>query len=432
MHTPDGLELTVLTVRFGTDMTFQFASARIVSISFEDDERKADKLELTVWNHDLSHFDDPVWKAGNLIRFRYGYVDALSPEREAIIQKTTGFTMLKVAALAKSILLNTTVRSRTWDNVTRSQVVTEIASTYGYADEYVHIDDTVEVYETVTQARLTDAQFVRRLAHREGFVFYIDQTGFHFHVRRVEQAPAREFIWRVDQGAGDVVNIDTDEDVFAKPKRHRARGRNSNARTDIDADANDASHADRHVTGQVATLTMVDGESGSERDVERGGAHGVNDTGPTTEGTQEGATRRARARFRGAQQGAIKLKLDIIGDPNVAAKTVIMLNGIGRRLSGRYYVQSCKTTVDSSGFKQSLQIRSDGHAGYGGARGTRDQQTHARVNEQEVAAGVQTEIVERVEPEFGTSREETRAVPGTGPIRRSRYVAPAGSSGERE
>lgn len=400
--TPAGVEIFVVSTHVGSDA--QSAGARVLSLTFDDNERKADKLELTVENYDFVHFDDPVWKHGNVIRFRFGYVDAMGPEREAIIQKTTGLTILKVEALAKSCLLNTEVRSRSFDGMTRSQVVQQIAREYGYVDAaQVHIDDTEVVHDTIVQARLTDAQFIRRMAHQEAFEFYVDHTGFHFHPRRVEQAPSRAFVWRTDQGAGDIKSASLDEDVFAKPRRHRSRGRNPRERADIEGDGNDANHADRHVTApmlsraalasRVTDLASISSRPGpalfdradfetvtTRTEVLNQGNVGTTTMSPTSETTAAGAQRHANGRYRRSQQGSVKIKMDIMGDPYVAAKTVVHVSGIGQRLSGLYYVRSCKSTIDSSGFHQSLQLSSDGHAGYGGRRGRTGTRTRARLS----------------------------------------------------
>ena len=81
-------------------------SERVLAFSFEDSEKKADKLVLTVDNWDLSNFDDPVWKKGNILEVSWGYPGEMAPAREVVIQKVTGFQTLSVAGHAKSVLMN--------------------------------------------------------------------------------------------------------------------------------------------------------------------------------------------------------------------------------------------------------------------------------------------------------------------------------------
>jgi len=62
-------------------------SERVLSFVFEDSEKKADKLVLTVDNWDLKNFDDPVWKKGNILEVSWGYPGDMAPTREVVIQK---------------------------------------------------------------------------------------------------------------------------------------------------------------------------------------------------------------------------------------------------------------------------------------------------------------------------------------------------------
>ena len=103
-------------------------SERVLAFAFEDSEKKADKLVLTVDNWDLKNFDDPVWKKGNLLEVSWGYPGEMAPAREVVIQKVTGFQTLNVEGHAKSVLMNKVARCRTFENQKRSDVVRQIAS----------------------------------------------------------------------------------------------------------------------------------------------------------------------------------------------------------------------------------------------------------------------------------------------------------------
>ena len=58
-------------------------------MEYQDSEKKADQLKLTVDNWDLSNFDNPVWRAGNKVTITWGYPGRMSPVRECVIQKVT-------------------------------------------------------------------------------------------------------------------------------------------------------------------------------------------------------------------------------------------------------------------------------------------------------------------------------------------------------
>ena len=68
----------------------------IMSLAFEDDEKKADKLTLIVDNFSLDHIDSPIWRKGNRVEAQWGYPGFLSPLRSFTIQKVQGSIKLKV------------------------------------------------------------------------------------------------------------------------------------------------------------------------------------------------------------------------------------------------------------------------------------------------------------------------------------------------
>ena len=192
-------------------------SDKVLSFQFEDSDKKADKLVLTVDNWDLSNFDDPVWRKGNILEVAWGYPGEMAPAREVVIQKVTGFQTLNIEGHAKSVLMNRVARCRVFENKSRSAVAAEIAKESGYGAALQDIEDTGEPLPLITQARLTDAQFLRRLAHQEGFEFYVDFDGLHFHQRRLGQKPVRAFRWYTAPEVGEVISINIENDVTAKP-----------------------------------------------------------------------------------------------------------------------------------------------------------------------------------------------------------------------
>jgi len=67
--------------------------------------------------------------------------------------------------------MNKVTRCRTFENLTRADVVRKIAQDNGYGVTRQDIEDTTHLLPVITQARMTDAQLIRRLADREGFEF---------------------------------------------------------------------------------------------------------------------------------------------------------------------------------------------------------------------------------------------------------------------
>ncbi len=352
----------LLLVKLETqDGEFRVVTDEVLSFKYTDKERSADVLKLQVDNSDLSQFDDPVWRKGGKLRVQWGYPGGMSPERTVVITSVKGFRELQIEANALSVVMNRVVKCRTFDNTTISQVVRDIASENGFGPDLQIIDEFDEVQEVITQARLTDAQFLRRWASRVGAEFWVDFDGLHFHERRMGEAPVRVITYHEDPEAGDIIGEPTIEnDLTARPGRVRVRGRNPMNREDIAEDADNDSDADRPTAAPI--IEIIDPDTGNTTTVERTLAS--EDTVPTADATPAAARRRARGRFRRAQQVAVKMSVPIIGDPLLLAKTIVEIRGMGQRLSIRYYTTEVEHDLSPGGYTCKVKLVSDGHGGH--------------------------------------------------------------------
>ena len=368
-------------------------SEKVLSFQFDDSDKKADKLVLTVDNWDLANFDDPVWRKGNLLEVAWGYPGEMAPAREVVIQKVTGFQTLSIEGHAKSVLMNRVARCRTFENKSRAEVVAEIAKENGYGASLQDIEDTGEPLPLITQARLTDAQFLRRLANQEGFEFYVDFDGLHFH-----QRPVRVFRWFTAPEVGEVISINIENDVTAKPGVVQVKGRNPMTRKDIDEKGSNAS-TKRDTLADV--IELVDPETGATRLAKRTASAEVR---PSADASPAAAKRRADARYRRAQHSTVELTATVIGDPALAAKTVVEFQGISQRLSGKYYVKEAKHKIDGSGYTVELKCLRDGTSERGAAP------SKGKPNQGKAADADASKLreVEVVDPETRTTRIEYR------------------------
>lgn len=341
---------------------------RVLSFVFTDREGGLDKLTLTVDNKDLANFDDPLFEYGQKIRIAWGNGKAAAPVRDMVIRKVTGGRELTVEAVTKQgALLDTKKKRRRFENVRRSDVIAEIAKENGFANP--DIEETPEVFPSIAQGNLTDGQLMRKLANLEGFELYIDFDGLHWHRRRVDQAPTREYVYYRDEEGGEIIDFQIENDITRRPGRVTVKSRNPETKEDIEATASNADDADRDtLAGYAATL---DGESG-ELVVKKEVVHET--TVASNVETQEDAEREAKGRYRRAQQGAVKMTLQMRGDPSLVAKSVIQVSGMGKRVSGKYYVKEVVHTLDgSSGYEMSVKLITDGfQGGKGKGKGSAD------------------------------------------------------------
>jgi len=344
---------------------FRVVTDDVLTFQYVDAERKADKATLTVRNEDLSQFDDPVWRKGSRLIFQWGYPAAMSPPRVAVITSVKGFKELTIEARAESVLMNKSTRSRSFDGQRISDIARAIAKEYGYGDSQQHIDETEQVLEVVSQSNRTDAQFLRRWASRLGFEFYVDFDGFHFHERRLGSRPVRVLRYHIDQGGGDILGEPSIEnDITARPGKVTVKGRDAKTRKDIDESADNDSDTGRDTLGPVLELTVDRDTGATSSKIIPEERLGADTTVITADKDSTAAQRRAKGRFRRAQLVAVKMGVTIIGDPLMLAKSIVQIEGMGKRLSIRYYVEEVTHSFSTSGYTCSLKLVSDGHGGH--------------------------------------------------------------------
>jgi phage protein D len=332
---------------------------RITEFRYRDEERRADKIAFTVDNSDLKLFDDPAFRRGMQVEVSWGYPNNMAPARLCVVSRITGSLQLKVEALGEAILLHRNSRTRVFENVRRSDVIRTLANEGGWSGDLADIQETPIVYPRIAQGGLTDAQLLMRLARLEGFEFYVDHTGFHWHARRIDARPSRVLWYYTDPGAGDILDFNVENDITARPGRVRRQGRDLVEGADIDEHADDASTAGQPRLAPFRII--VDPETRQTRQEALTGSEEVR---PTTAPNAASAQREAAGRFRRIQQTAVKMKASIIGDPSLLAKTVVQLAGIGTRLSIRYYVKTVEHIIGGDGYTCELEMVSDGDGGH--------------------------------------------------------------------
>jgi hypothetical protein len=58
------------------------------------------------------------------------------------------------------------------------------------------------------------------------------------------------------------------------------------------------------------------------------------------------------------------MSLEMVGDPNILAKSVVNIQGVGQRLSGNYYVTSAEHSVTEKTYTLKLELRKDATGSY--------------------------------------------------------------------
>lgn len=121
-----------------------------------------------------------------------GYISAID-----IDFPEDGAPTLNITCLDSSHLLNRSKKERSWDNVTRADVVRKIASEYGLSS-YIEPNYEFALIDTISQSNQTDIEFLESLANdeREPFLCKLIGTTLHYEKKGLLSTPVTTLGYR--------------------------------------------------------------------------------------------------------------------------------------------------------------------------------------------------------------------------------------------
>src|SRR5262245_20639975 len=285
-------------------------------------------------DHFALHFDDSHFELFDEDRFRLGtqVQIAFRADGDAVVVTSgevtaisvepgaTGRHELVVTGLDLTHRLARGPKSRTFARMTDSGIAARIAGEYGLDAD---VDATDETREYVLQAGETDYEFLRRLAGRVGYDFWITERTFHFR-RKPAGRTEQTLRWGDNLLRFKVrfASVDHCDEVVVSAwnpiDKQPVSGR--------------AADGDRG-TDAPAAVEMADAARRRFGRVTRRASQF-----PVT--NQAEADALAQSLLLKASSGEVVLRAEATGNPWLGAGAEIRLEHVGRRLSGRYRVTS--------------------------------------------------------------------------------------------
>jgi phage protein D len=256
-------------------------------------------------------------------------------------------SFVEVSGSDTSIAMDRETKTTLWSDVTDSDAVSTILAQYGYVPD---ADSTKaghsEAKHTMVQ-RDTDLQFVRRLARRNGFIFWItcDRLGIetaHFKRPPLDGAPEGELIINLESNTLATLDINWDSE---RPTSVVAAQLDLNDKSDIDGDVS------------KSPLQSLGDKSLDEIATETRSIHiaAPVDNAGDLQSRGEGALIEAGWFIRATCQTTI-FALKAL----VRAHTVINLRGAGTRFSGKYFVSGVRHTIDAAEHRMDVELIRNG------------------------------------------------------------------------
>jgi phage protein D len=328
---------------------------RLMSLKFSDHVRKRDKLELTLRNDDYRLFEYPAFARGQKLRVTWGWPGRMGAPRRMVVRKVKGGDVISVTAHCVSIMLDRKRHARFMEGVTDSEFVRKVAAEHGYTGTLVHIEETTTRHDITQLRQMTDARMLRRLAQRNGFEFYIDATGLHWHKRPTDRAPVRTLHYRTDPGQGRILDAPRiDADLSKGVAKVRVLARDPIRKVAVDESVGITDEQDVSLGKDDELFDPDDPSMGlraariSTEEVFSGGLM-----------TAAEAKAFAAGRYRETAVARYKMSFMIIGDAQIAAKQIIAVYGMTEVVDGLYFVKEAITEITPGTFHMSLKCEKD-------------------------------------------------------------------------
>lgn len=319
-------------------------SADIVSVSFEDHATDTDMATLVVNNQNGKWVDADLFEKGKTIEILLGYGHDLELVFKGTIVRPElsfpedGVPVMTVRAYDLSFRMRRKdeKKNATFENITDSQLARKLAGNYSFGGSRLVIDETKENIPYIARGNRSDWDFLKERAVRIGFELYVEIDAFHFHKPKdaVQKIPG------VFEYRRNLKSFEPRLTTLGQVSKIVVKGWDPRKKQPIVAVATSDSVVERAVLGDQAGTDFVKQDFGDNVKV-------LHDLQPAS---VKEAEELAKAYFRQKEYELIDAAGTCIGEPTLKAKSLISIEGVGRKFSGTYYLTRVAHTFDESGY----------------------------------------------------------------------------------
>lgn len=342
--------------------------SRLLTFQYEDTTDKPPKVEITLSNDDMFFLQPLTLPLGMDLRVSWGYLSGRAV-RDVTVRRVGGVSRgnkpTEIALSGRPTQIDRAHRTTgqlsrllpRFDNISISKAVEEIARILGFQETSWIIEDThANLDSLVVPDSWTPAEFLEKMARYTGFIWDIrsagERTVFHFHSRGYAAAVAP--IALVGFGGPDVLEWGFDNDMtLPAPSKAQARGVDPRSRLTVSsfgADLGSLTVNDWPSTGPFES--NEDGTAPADGATQTDAQRNLYTTAtiPTSDAANKAFTRATRAVASRAYR-QWKLRMRLIGNPDIMAKRDLRLDGFGTPfVDGVWWVRGVRHTVDTKGY----------------------------------------------------------------------------------
>jgi phage protein D len=285
-------------------------------------------------------FSDPGWawanddaiQFGKEVDIEIGALGSTKPIVNGLIvgievdTTRTGAPEVNIRGFEKLHKLTRSKGTRTFLNQKDSDIVRSILSEHGLSAEFV--DEPSIKHQHVYQHNQTDLEFVQSLAARNGLVLYFSGNKATFKRRDYKATPVAELVM-----GQNLLAFRPRLTTAKTASKVEVRGWDAKSKKFVTATAQEDQSkakglAAADVAGALAKVTQI--------------SMNVEDA--------ESAEQAAKAAFSKGVSGFITALCEVQGNPDLRPGEDISVQGVGKRMSGSYYITSVRHRYGKKGF----------------------------------------------------------------------------------
>jgi uncharacterized protein len=326
----------------------------IASVQVDNVLKGGDRFSFTVNStfnfekRDFEHLEE-TFAFGNSVLISMGYQNGTAL-REMVMGKITavqtsfpasGLPQITVSGYDLTYCMGKGKKSRKpWHNKKDSYVVSQVANDYGLTTSAV---DTRVEHPTTQQSQESDAQFLERLTVRNGYECFASKKELIF--RPPPKNELEEPVVELEWGKG-LLSFSPEINIAEQISKVEVRGWDVNSKKEIVGKA-EAGEEHGRASGRLSGAEVV------KKVCREQGELKVRE--PVF--SQQEANRRAEAILKERSELFVQGSGESIGMPEIKAGTFIRLRGLGKLFSGKYYIQQCTHTINSSGYRTTFKTK---------------------------------------------------------------------------
>ena len=321
-----------------------YKGVEIISVTVNNKLKDCDDFLISINNPELKWLEDPLFQLGKEVEIRMGYagqletmiigdISALEPTFSSSGPHQIGirgFDLMKRLQLGE--------RFRSWKDETDSTIAARIADEHHLLTAGIQSTDTV--HPKIMQHNITDFNFLKNRAKKNGFEMFVQLRTLYFRKPKESKDPITNLVL-----GKTLTSFSPELNIANKPSQVTVRGWNPREKQEIVGTAQRGQESNTE-PGRLSVSQIIQNLYGT---VERGICEPVY--------TKEEAERQAKAILDDSGDQFITGTGECVGIPEIRAGRYINIDGLGKMFSMKYYIESTTHKIDTSGYTTSFSVK---------------------------------------------------------------------------